>query len=245
MALTLLHTVDLPWTEAALNAACEEVLFRAPPGPAWLLFYRNGASVLWGRNQNPRLECDLEYCRQAGLQLGRRLSGGGTVYQDLGNFNYSFIVGRDGFEPERLLGLVVGALRRCGIAARLCPRRSIWVNGCKVSGTALAMNGKRAMLHGCLLLRADLACLRRVLLPAPELQERGKVASVRSPVMNLAELVPELEAAGLRRALLAEAASLYEIQEEGELPPALVPGSSALEGSLDKMRSPGWIYHHD
>lgn len=243
--MKLLHSVELPWTDVALNAAAEEVLFRTPPGRDWLLFYRNGPSVLWGRNQDPQQECDLEYCRQAGLQVGRRLSGGGTVYQDLGNVNYCFVVSRAGFEPERLLALVVAALGRCGIPARQCPRRSIWVGERKVSGTALAMNGKRALLHGCLLLRADLACLGRVLLPAPAASEPGKVSSVRSPVMNLADLAPDLDAAVWRRALLAAAAALYQVHAEPELPAALAPGRAEMACCLEKLRSPGWIYHHE
>lgn len=241
----VLHVVDLPWTDAALNAASEEVLFRTPPGDDWLLFYRNGPSVLWGRNQDPAVECDLDYCHQAGLQVVRRLSGGGAVYHDLGNFNYCFVVARATFAPELLLHLVVQALFRCGITARVCSRRSIWVGESKVSGTALAMNGKRVLLHGCLLLQADLTCLRRVLRPFSAISARGKVASVRSPVMNLCELVPGLDGSTVRAALLEAVATVYTVRAESVLPPVLAADGVELCRCWEKLRSPGWVYHHD
>lgn len=178
------------------HAALEERLFRQRPFDRRprLLFYTNGECVQCGRNQEPAWECDLEWCRQEGVPVLKRVSGGGTVWHDPGNQNYAFLLPRERYSPERVLSLVVEALRRIGVAdARFCSRYSVWHGPWKISGSAFALSGPVALLHGCLPFTADLARLERALRPkAPSGEPAGgsRVASVRSPVANIASLCP-------------------------------------------------------
>lgn len=189
----------LPGTDPQENAAREESLFRHRPfdGQPRLLFYTNRECVQCGRNQDPAWECDLAWCRREGIPVLRRISGGGTVWHDPGNQNYAFLLPREMYSPERILALVVEALRRIGVTdARFCSRYSVWHGPWKISGSAFALSGPAALLHGCLPFTADLSRLERALqAPPPESRElgRGKVASVRSPVTNIAPLCPEPE----------------------------------------------------
>ena len=103
-------------TDAAFNAAVEESVFRrAEMSEPLLMLYRNGESVLFGRNQNPWAECDVARCLEQGVTLMRRLSGGGTVYQDEGNLNYSFLLPRASHDPDKVLGILQRVLREAGV----------------------------------------------------------------------------------------------------------------------------------
>lgn len=185
-----------PFSDAVSNAALEEVLFRRRPVKASLLFYRNGESVLWGRNQNPLHECALQQCLSEKVILIRRISGGGTVYHDHGNLNYSFVLSRESWDPGRWVGLIVQALQSLGLSGvHACSRHSIWLDSRKVSGSAFALSGPAVMLHGCILLETNLERLQKLLtpeIPAGEEASGRAIASVRSPVVNLQEERPEL-----------------------------------------------------
>ena len=97
-----MQVIESSSTDAARNAAMEESVFRRPEiSEPVLMLYRNGESILFGRNQNPWAECDVAHCLEEGVVLLRRLSGGGTVYQDAGNLNYSFFLPRAAHEIGR------------------------------------------------------------------------------------------------------------------------------------------------
>ncbi len=174
------------------NAACEEHFFRARPfdEEPRLFFYTNSPCVQYGRNQNPLCECDTVWCAEQGIPVIQRISGGGTVWHDLGNQNYAFILPRSAYSPDKVLTLVVESLQAIGVAdARFCSRYSVWHGEYKISGSAFALSGPAAMLHGCLPFTSDLARLKRALTPSANAsQEPRKVASVVSPVANIAPL---------------------------------------------------------
>ncbi len=201
----LFELLEFTGTEAAANLAAEEWLARehGAEQPPLAIVYRNASAVILGRNQNPWRECDPRRLRQMGVPLLRRVSGGGTVYHDLGNLNYALVTARAAYAPERHSELLREALERLGVAAERGPRNDIWAAGAKVSGTAFMLTARVALHHGTLLLDADLARLRQALAPAAMEIETKAVGSVRSPVANLAEQHPGLTAAAVVDSLQA------------------------------------------
>ena len=187
-----------PYQDAISNAALEECLFRLRPVQRFLFFYRNEDAVLWGRNQNPYLECALEQCQTEGITLLRRISGGGTVFHDCGNLNYALIMERKHWEAGAFLQLVVQALTDCGLHdIHACPRHSVWQARSKVSGSAFAQSGPALLWHGCILLHSDLSRLWRFLTPQfePGPGFDSPLRSQRSPVANLAVPTQRLQGA--------------------------------------------------
>ena len=177
-----------------LNGLLEEHLLTERPLGDVLLFYINRPSVIVGRNQRIEAEVDTDYCLRHGIEIVRRLSGGGTVYHDYGNINYAFIVDKD----ERpvldrdFATPIIDALRPLGVEAVSGERKELLVGGYKISGTASHVARTRILFHGTLLHRTDLGALDRAL--RGDVSKRGrKVASVPSPVMNLATLTGEHE----------------------------------------------------
>jgi lipoate-protein ligase A len=193
-------------TDPRLNLALEEYLLRnvASDEPL-LLFYVNEPSVIIGRNQNTLEEIDPDFVSANGIHLVRRLSGGGAVYHDLGNLNFSFVTqGKEDLHNfAKFIQPVVDVLRSLGVPAELRGRSDIFVSGKKVSGNAQYATGKRMFSHGTLLFDTDLEAMLRAINPRQIEIESKAVQSVRSFVTNIREWLPgEMTLADLRAALL-------------------------------------------
>lgn len=185
--LEIPHMVD-----PHINLAIEEFLLRhIVKDEPLLFFYVNAPSVIVGRNQNVFEEIDLAYVRQQGIPVVRRLSGGGTVYHDLGNLNFSLISPRQDLlnKYEVFTRPVVEALGELGITAELRNRSSIFVGDKKISGNAQYATSGKLVSHGTLLLDTDLTQLRRAIEPRHGQIESRAVQSVRSSIVNLRELL--------------------------------------------------------
>lgn len=198
---------DPAQSDPRLNLALEEHLLRnVELNEPILLFYQNAPSVIIGRNQNTLEEIDPEYVQREGLQLVRRLSGGGAVYHDLGNLNFSFVTpSKEGLHDfARFTGPVVQALRELGVPAELRGKSDIFAAGKKVSGNAQYASGGRMFSHGTLLFNTDLEAMLKALNPRQVAIESRAVQSVRNYVANLCELLPAgMSLAELKAALLA------------------------------------------
>ena len=173
---------------AALNCAFEEYILTERSLGDVLLFYINRPAVIVGRNQSVEAEVDLNYCREQGIEVVRRFSGGGTVYHDMGNINYAFVADKQsGLALDRdFTAPIVDALHALGIDATVGRRRELLVGGRKISGTASHIGRNRQLFHGTLLHRTDLEALDRAL-QGDSASRAGRVASVPSPVVNLSQ----------------------------------------------------------
>ena len=143
-------------TDPALNLALEEhVLKNIPSHEDFLLFYVNEPSIIIGKNQNTLEEINSAYVKEHNLHVVRRLSGGGAVYHDLGNLNFSFITNDDGrsfHNYRKFTQPVVEALHKLGVSAELTGRNDIQVGERKISGNAQFVTKGRMFSHGTLML---------------------------------------------------------------------------------------------
>ncbi len=199
-----------PTGDAYENLARDElILNELIPDSVVLYLYVNTGAVIIGRNQNPYMECDLERMDEDGVQLVRRVSGGGAVYHDAGNLNYSFIASEDIYDEARQTGVILKALETLGIRAQVSGRNDLTVNGLKFSGNAFAKRGHNRQHHGTLLISSRLDVFGRYLTPPKaKLQAKG-IKSVRARVGNLNELVPGLTVERAAEALKAAFGTEY------------------------------------
>lgn len=219
-------------------------VFRAPTGDGWdnlardewfldhlrpedwiLYFYVNENAVIIGKNQNPWRECNLSAMERDGVQLVRRITGGGAVFHDRGNLNFSFITGADRYDLEAQHEIILQAVRSFGIPCEFSGRNDLLADGKKFSGNAFISRGQLRQHHGTLLIAADLGRLQQYLNPDPlKLQAKG-VTSVRARVTNLSDLAPDVTPAAMEAAVRRAAAAVMGPLTE------LIP-TAAMEADL-------------
>ena len=187
-----------PWRNLALE---ECLLARCGEYDATLYLWQNAHTVVIGRHQNPWRECRTELLEQEGGRLARRITGGGAVFHDMGNLNFSFIAGSAVYDVARHLKVVLEAVRSIGVHAEFSGRNDILSDGRKFSGNAFARRQNASLHHGTLLIAADMKMLGRYLQPSQAKMESKGIQSVQSRVVNLSELSPSATADSLRQAL--------------------------------------------
>jgi len=163
----------------------EYFLDHLSPEDTLLYFYVNQNAVIIGKNQNPWKECDLAAMERDGVQLVRRITGGGAVYHDVGNLNFSFIMGKERYDVQRQLEVILKAVRSFGIDCEFSGRNDLLADGKKFSGNAFCARGELRQHHGTLLLHSDLGRLQNYLHPDPKKLKAKGVESVRARVDNL------------------------------------------------------------
>ena len=178
------------WFNLSLDEFLLEQHRRGRLNGVTLYFYVNEKAVIIGRNQNAWRECDLERMKASGVQLVRRHTGGGAVYHDGGNLNFSFIADERIYDREGQNSVILHALDELGIKAEVSGRNDFTVNGRKISGCAYGLSGTARGMHGTLLINTDFNGLSGCLKPSKlKLSAKG-ITSVRSRVCNLSELIP-------------------------------------------------------
>ena len=184
-----------PSTNPYYNMAFDEYCLESLPidEPVFFL-WQNKPAVIVGYNQEVNTEVNLDYLKEKGIDLVRRVTGGGAVYHDLENLNYTIVGRSEDLERDypEYAALMMKALQALGVPATLSGRNDILVDGKKVSGFAKRVCKNRLMVHGTLMYNVDVDVLTHVLNPSTtKLQSKG-IASVRSRVTNLCNYLPEL-----------------------------------------------------
>ena len=197
------------------NLAVEQHLMETVEQDCCILYlWQNENTVVIGRNQNAWKECRTALLEKDGGHLARRLSGGGAVYHDRGNLNFTFLVADVNFDLPRQLSVIAQACQNLGIPAEVSGRNDVVANGRKFSGNAFYKNGARSYHHGTLLVDVDMERLTRYLNPSKaKLQAKG-VNSVRSRVVNLKELCPWITIEGLKQQLAEAFERVYGLKAE-------------------------------
>ena len=237
-----------PWRQPPRNIALEEGLraeLVAKGGRGFFVCGRNEPAVIVGRNQNALAELSPQ-ARERGVRVYRRTSGGGAVYHDAGNLNWSWIVSGGLPDRTRLLHAILRVLRDLGIAAEEGPRSGIYVDGEKVGGTATAAGRDVLLFHGTLLVSTDLAELKASLAAhAPAYPAEGSgvfalqgVASVPAALTTLDRLAPGLDVDALETALFAAIS-----RDRLPCPPETVIDLSAIERLAQEYARESWILH--
>ncbi|MGD9677054.1 MAG: lipoate--protein ligase [Vulcanibacillus sp.] len=173
-----------PW----LNLACEEYMLNNIKEDE-IIFYlwQNEKTVVIGANQNPWKECDVNLLEKEEGKLARRMSGGGAVYHDLGNLNFTFIVDKNYYDFFKQVKVIIDALQGMGISADFSGRNDILVNNRKISGNAFYHSNKGSIHHGTILVNSDFNQLVKYLQVSKDKIKSKGIESVRSRVINLKE----------------------------------------------------------
>ena len=175
------------------NLATEKYLMdTTAPDECTLYLWQNQNTVVIGSNQNAWVECRTTLLEQEGGKLARRLSGGGAVFHDIGNLNFTFMTRKENYDLDRNLAVIKRACAFAGITAEKSGRNDLLTEGRKFSGNAFYQNKTHAYHHGTLLIHVDMEKLQRYLSPSKAKLEAKGIASVRSRVINLQELNPAL-----------------------------------------------------
>ena len=181
----------LTTTDPYINLAIEEYMFRKVDDDVFML-WQNEPSVIVGKNQNVYAEVNMDFIRASKIHIARRITGGGAVYHDLGNLNYTFITSRekaDGIDFEYFTKPIIEALEKLGICAKLSGRNDLQVGERKFSGNAQYSDGKRVLHHGTLLFDSDLDILSNALNVDDEKLKAKAIKSTRSRVVNLKSII--------------------------------------------------------
>lgn len=178
------------------NLAVEKFLtFHTRPGECILYLWQNRHTVVIGKNQNCWKECHISLLEREGGRLARRLSGGGAVFHDMGNINFTFCVREPDYNLDRQLEVILKAVGKLGIKAVKTGRNDITVEGRKISGNAFFESGGFCYHHGTILLYADKFQMSKYLNVSKEKLKAKGVDSVKSRVANLSEFYPDITAA--------------------------------------------------
>ncbi|WP_103201783.1 lipoate--protein ligase [Herbinix hemicellulosilytica] len=202
-------------TDPYKNIALEEYLLHNVSEDECILYlWQNEKTVVIGRNQNPWNECRFKELSEAGGKMVRRLSGGGAVYHDLGNLNFTFLLTKNNYDVDRQLNVIIKAVNNLGIPAEKSGRNDITVDGKKFSGNAFYTTGNKCYHHGTILVDVDMPSLSKYLnVSKTKLQSKG-VDSVRSRVTNLKDYNPELTIERLKEELIKAFGEVYGLEPE-------------------------------
>ncbi|CAH2716554.1 Lipoate-protein ligase A [Neobacillus rhizosphaerae] len=225
-------------TDPYFNIATEYQLFLEAKPEAALFLWQNDPAVILGRNQNFYAECDVKYLEQMQILPVRRFSGGGAVFQDLGNVNFTFITQEKAADTEKFLSVIQNAVASLGIDCTFSGRNDLLYHGKKFSGHAYYADNGNYLYHGTVMVDVDMDKLSGVLSPSSlKLQSKG-IASVRSRVINLSRINSEITTDAAKEALILAFVKIY-----GESEPIKYIDRKNLQPELwDTIKREEWIY---
>ncbi len=225
-------------TDPYRNLALERYLVENVEDDTVILYlWQNAHTVVIGRNQNPWKECKVNKLEEDGGHLTRRLSGGGAVYHDLGNLNFTFIVSEEEYSIPKQLSVVQKACEYLGLKAEVSGRNDVLIDGRKFSGNAFYKSNGKAYHHGTLLVDVNTQALAKYLTPSKAKLEAKGVDSVRARVINLIELTPDLTIDHLRDCMARAFEETYGMKAE-----VFDVESPLLDEYEAHMRSFEWLF---
>lgn len=172
------------------NISLEEYLIKTMKEDDIFLLYINSSSVIIGKNQDPHSEVNIKYAKENEIDIVRRMSGGGAVYHDLGNLNYSFILqGKENeiYDFKKFSAPIVNALRKNKINVKFSGRNDLLVDGQKISGSAQFTHNGNLLHHGTILFNTDFSKINFILTPNKDKNKSKGVKSVKSRITNLCD----------------------------------------------------------
>lgn len=223
------------------NLALEEFLLKNVRNDECILYlWQNEKTVVIGKNQNPWKECRIAELEADDGKLVRRLSGGGAVFHDLGNLNFTFFATKENYSVERQLEVILEAVKQLGIPAEKTGRNDISVEGRKFSGNAFYSDGVHCYHHGTILIKVDMSMLSHYLnVSRDKLVSKG-VDSVRSRVANLTEYESSLNIDTMKKELIEAFRKVYGFHPQQIDTAEIDP--SELHRLEQKFSSWEWLY---
>ena len=210
-----LYVIMTPSVDPYHNLALEKALFASRSGDSMILYlWQNEKTVVIGKNQNAYNECNLDTLHRDGGHLARRLSGGGAVYHDLGNLNFTFLSPKENFNEEKENEVILNALRHFGLPAYQNGRNDLLIDGRKFSGHAFQHSRNTSLHHGTIMLHVNAEALSRYLNVSLLKLKDKHVASVRSRVINLNDILPDLTVDACKEALIRSAEEIYGLKAQ-------------------------------
>ncbi len=220
------------------NLAFEETLLKQVAQDEIILYlWQNQDTVVIGRNQSAWQECDVALLEKENGHIARRMSGGGAVYHDLGNVNFTFLSTCQNHDVKRQLSIIQKAVGSFGLEATFTGRNDLAIDNRKFSGNAYYSNGTASLHHGTLLIQSDFERMQRYLTPSKQKLAAKGIASVESRVANLHELASDITPESMRSALVSAFEDAY----------GLSASTHCLDPSLhleleEKYKSHEWIF---
>ncbi len=244
------------FTDPFINLSIEDYLFRHVISnsnnnycPSILFLYQNDPTVVIGRAQNPWLETNLHWIKENKINLIRRQSGGGTVYHDLGNLNYSFLALTPLYQVDQHLRILIDALANLGLDAHANKRHDLYINEDgtekKISGSAFRKASDRAFHHATLLIDSNLDNLITSISSNFKIDQSSAkgVKSIRSKVANLNQLNPNININYIIKVIVEEYKNIHQIEDS----PIILENQSQIENdiiqnSISDLKENKWLF---
>jgi lipoate-protein ligase A len=230
-----------PW----YNLAVEEFLLDTVRDQFILYLWQNRDTIVIGKNQNPWKECRAGMLEKDSGYLARRLSGGGTVFHDLGNLNFTFLMNRTNFNLEKQVSVILAAVMKLGIPAEKTGRNDLTIEGRKFSGNAFCFRKNSAYHHGTILVSSAFEKMSKYLqVPEDKIRSKG-IDSVRSRVVNLIDYCPSLMVDTMMDLLCQEFIKIYKGHPMGFLQTVKSTDSldiNTIQKLYEKYSSWEWRY---
>lgn len=221
------------------NLATEKYLLDTLPEASCILYlWQNQNTVVIGKNQNPWTECRCELMKSESISLARRLSGGGAVFHDLGNLNFTFLCNEEDYDLEKQMKVISVACSFAGIETELSGRNDILADGRKFSGNAFYNSKGKSYHHGTIMICADTQRMSRYLTPPKAKLESKGVKSVKSRVVNLSELSYDLTIESMKGYMISAFEEVYGITSEAWMD----TDTEAVSRLADKYGSWEYLY---
>ncbi len=224
------------------NLAFEEILFEdLAEDSVVVAFYTNTSCIVFGKHQNPWRELKVPRILRAGVLPARRISGGGTVFHDSGNLNFSLMTRRDRFERGESLGMVLSAVRSLGIHAEMTEGYDLVVDGRKFSGSSYCFRRNRVLHHGTILLDADLDAMKSMLYGRDDLIETRAIPSRPAHTVNLSDVSLEVDGDAIKQRIVEEVRRSYRLSTPNRLDASWFE-AERVEEIEQKNSSWEWIF---